>query len=395
MKQQASFLQNFQLNSITNSGVPQQTSTPLKRGNQLNNSSKELPKTPDVRRQRRPKVASMVLAKCPSIPVSSPAGQQLSKTSKTAMNEEYLKERLERVERFCPAPILGMEGTHRPRFMDRHRCGITTSSSFKKSATTEYYHQYQFPRRQISNRSRQEAFRTLNSIRLKQSNCKPVQIQVKRLTDEDIEAYHLNNKIKRLKQMGEITLIKQSKTASSSNVIDIIDLCSSDDESCGSDQGSNSVHNEVVTAEQFMDYSEIEVFHPTQLKLERKSLSNNIQIDTRNLKQLVMALKESDPLAITAATSATLFADEPKPRNGLTKNHGQSVVRRPSPVQNHKENISQYVNGGTNGSTPLPRLSMSPNKIYQRQNGGKVVIVKPAQLDAKMQQQLISIDLTL
>lgn len=226
MQQQATFLQNFQLGT---SNIPNQAKmlTPHKRSHQ---HLKDDPMTPEMKLRRIPRRSRtvMILAKCPTIPISSPAGQRLMTTSKTVMNNEYVMERLDRCERFCSAPPLRADGGNRPKFMDK-RLPIANTSSFRR--TNGYSHSYRFPRRQFSLKWKERAFTALHSILLKQSNCKPLKVQLKRLTAEDIESYQLNSRLDRLKRLGQITLTKATKTAIKTNVIDFIDLCSSDEES--------------------------------------------------------------------------------------------------------------------------------------------------------------------
>lgn len=226
MQQQATFLQNFQLGT---SNIPNQAKmlTPHKRNHQ---HLKDDPMTPEMKMRRIPRRSRtvMILAKCPTIPISSPAGQRLMTASKTVMNNEYVMERLDRCERFCSAPPLRSDGSNRPKFMDK-RLPIANTSSYRRS--NGYCHLYRFPRRQYSLKWQERAFTVLHSILLKQSNCKPLKVQLKRLTTEDIESYQLNSRLDRLKRLGQITLTKATKTAIKTNVIDFIDLCSSDEES--------------------------------------------------------------------------------------------------------------------------------------------------------------------
>lgn len=243
-QQQLNFLQNFQLSSINTPQTTQTTqikqTTPHKRNTHQSNNSrhhlagssacKDIPSGSNkkIRKITRRGHAAMILSKCPVIPISSPAGQQLMKSSNTHVNEGYVRERLERSERFCSAPILGHDGSNRPKFLDKKvvSCNIT---SYRK--TNDYLHYYNFPRRQFSTKSRREAIERLHAILLKQSKCKPLRVSLKRLSNKEIESYQMKRKMNELKRKRQLVIARQSKMAYKANVIDYIDLCSSDEES--------------------------------------------------------------------------------------------------------------------------------------------------------------------
>lgn len=241
-QQQNSFLQNFQLCS-KNIPIDQQSSklfSPQKRnaasGSNNNNNSfnnKNCAKTedksvPDRKPATKPRRthAAMILSKCPAIPITSPAGQRLISNSNAPLTETYRHERIERYERFCPAPILGYDGTNRPRFMDK-RFSTYNISSFR--STSKHYHFYKFPRRQWSTKSRNEATARFEQILLKETKCKPLRVAVDRLSHKDILALQMQTREKRQKLMAAVPGIAKAK------VIDFIDLCSESEKSDNED----------------------------------------------------------------------------------------------------------------------------------------------------------------
>lgn len=246
------FLQMFNLKNESVPLPPASSSSPAS----ASKSPAKRTKDPPEKLKRWPKRgrAVMVLAKCPTIAISSPAGQQLSKLSKTAMSAEYLSERLDRTERFCHAPCLGRVATtsSRPKFMDRRKPTSTNISSSFRRPPGYFYHQYTFPRRQFSKRRRDEAFLHLNSREL--SQCKPVSINIKKMSLTNFSTienstYCASGRSKRSSTEGST---KHKETADSrrrskpnatkrrnqrvntktdtKNAEDVIDLCSSDDE---------------------------------------------------------------------------------------------------------------------------------------------------------------------
>lgn len=183
----------------------------------------------------------IALSKCATIPISSPCGQLLLKQSKTMMSEDYQLERIDRIERFCHAPIL-FSNSDRPRYITatanpgtskQSRYGNSTNVTYRKPLDQEetYYHTYKFPRRQLSTKQRSEHFNFLNSLLLKA--CKPVSVKVKRLSNTDIEICKA-----RLRQAAQKLSFDVPKD--NHNVVEYIDLCSSDEEGeeiLGNDRG--------------------------------------------------------------------------------------------------------------------------------------------------------------
>lgn len=187
--------------------------------------------SPKLRRLPNRSRGVIALSKCATIPLSSPCGQLLLNQSKTMMSEDYQLERIDRIERFCHAPIL-FSNSDRPRYITatvnpstakQSRYGNSTNVTYRKALDQEetHYHTYKFPRRQLSTKQRSEHFNFLNSLLLKA--CKPVSVKVKRLSDTDIEICKA-----RLRQAAQKLSFDVPKD--NHNVVEYIDLCSSDEE---------------------------------------------------------------------------------------------------------------------------------------------------------------------
>lgn len=172
----------------------------------------------------------IALSKCATIPLSSPCGQLLLKQSKTLMSENYQLERIDRIERFCQTPIL-FSNADRPRYINTVNPNTSKQSRYGNSANVTYrkpidqeethYHVYKFPRRQLSTAHRSSHFNYLNSLLIR--SFKPVSVKVKRLSNTDIEI--LKKKIRLAAQNLSFDVSKDSH-----NVVEYIDLCSSDEE---------------------------------------------------------------------------------------------------------------------------------------------------------------------
>lgn len=239
--QQTDFLHNFQLtkrDSDTDS-TNLKTVSGLLNNNHIDPNKvhpRELSmKTPDkkMKRMSRRAHATMTIARCPTIPISSPAGQRLLKS---AITEDYLRERIERVERFCPAPNLGYDAVNRPKFLDKR---IVTNAICTYRKSSEPYRCFTFPRRQFSIWRRNESIKILQSIWLKQNDCKSIQISLERLTNDDIERIKSETKAEQSSYRPPVT-----KLARRTHVVDVIDLCDSDEENDGgSSMANNSKEN--------------------------------------------------------------------------------------------------------------------------------------------------------
>lgn len=261
-------MQHFQLLSINNSSSshqqPQQSTsrqiTPQKRshigsGNNnllvFNDKNKTVPAitdqlaTPDKKPRRVPrkKHPATIFAKCP-IPIVSETGQKII-NSNSQLTSDYQRERIERYERCCVAPPIAYDKSNWPKFMDK-TFHTYTKSSFRTSS--KHFHYYKFPRRQFSTYNHDAAVAQLHRIRLRETSCRPLSIQLDRLTDEQIEMLRIMPKLKKRK----LSLKSTSSTSSSSmsmvgqsKIVDYIDLCS-DNESANECDASDSESNHEI-----------------------------------------------------------------------------------------------------------------------------------------------------
>lgn len=227
--QQANFLQNFQLASTGISREQQINHFHHNNNNNNNNSSsvnnnaiREIPSTSDkkVKRVTRRTHVTLTLSKCPLIPFSSPAGQQLIKTANGQITNQV--ERWSRVERWCQAPPLNSDGSNRPKFLDKKIVTCVPITYRRSTASLRYY---TFPQRQCIRSYRREQLRTLQKILLKENHCRPVDVRLRRLTDEDIEKMINDVKISYQERPHPIKIARRTR------VIDFIDLCSSGESS--------------------------------------------------------------------------------------------------------------------------------------------------------------------
>ncbi|XP_031617106.1 uncharacterized protein LOC116336985 isoform X2 [Contarinia nasturtii] len=222
--QQNSFLQHFQLckNIPADEKKPIKALTPNKRTSQnalMNINSKNTilnnnncvntidlePNKKAVKRVRTPAAINALLKS--QIPITSPAGQRLIAQSNAPINSDYIRERIERYERSCAAPPLAIDGSNRPKFMDKKPI-IYNISSFRN--TVKPFHCYKFPRRQLSTKMRNEAVIQLERIQLQQSKCKPLAITVERLSNKEIESIKTQVSTHKRPKFNDVIVIDSS-----------------------------------------------------------------------------------------------------------------------------------------------------------------------------------------
>uniref|UniRef100_A0A1A9UCR7 Nuclear respiratory factor 1 NLS/DNA-binding dimerisation domain-containing protein n=1 Tax=Glossina austeni TaxID=7395 RepID=A0A1A9UCR7_GLOAU len=223
------FLMNFNLKykSDVESAKKNEALKPLSHCSQEDNKLIIAEKNRRISRRNRT-VHSM--SRCSTIPLSSPAGQLLLRTTKSMVTCQYLSERLERVERFCHAPILSKTSC-RPKYLEKKFALGTPHCSFKKPA--EYSnHLYVFPRRQFSQKRRSENFRLLNSTLLRR--CRPISVRLKKIGDSKLKMKHNSSNcklnIKLTRDNPRSSHWKISSSPSTEIIVDTIDLCTSDEE---------------------------------------------------------------------------------------------------------------------------------------------------------------------
>ena len=169
-QQKSSFLANFCLLDKSKKYIPPKCS----QLNLIEGSPEKLRRLPRKNR------STLTLGKCNTIPLSSPAGQFLIKSTRTVMSDDYQLERLDRLERFCHAPPLVVDDdgeVHYPKWFNKTRPSVNVT--FKRSGPKQPYHQYKFPRRQFYSSSKESNFLFYNSLLIKR--CKPFTINVERL----------------------------------------------------------------------------------------------------------------------------------------------------------------------------------------------------------------------
>lgn len=254
-QQQNSFLQHFQLckNIPTEDVKPSKALSPLKRTAQatstgINNNntifsnknsfvnSQDSDPAKKVKRPPRRTPGVMVLLKN-QIPITSPAGQRLIAQANAPITDEYVSERIERYERFCAAPPLALDNSNRPKFMDKKPIAYN-NSTFRSN--TKHFHNYKFPRRQFSTKARSDAVALLERIQMQQTKCKLVRIRVQRLSLKEIEDIKTQVRSKRRRTIPT--------TIAPEAVVDIIDLCSSADESSEDESDMNHTNSETSSS---------------------------------------------------------------------------------------------------------------------------------------------------
>lgn len=171
-------------------------------------------------------------SRCSFIPISSPAGQQLLKTTKQTISMEYISERQERLDRFCYTPLIVKSNTSRQKIFEKKSSSTNVHCTFKKSHEHNF-HIYSFPRRQfVKRRDTTENFLFLNSPLIKQ--CRPISVRLKKISEQMVIEEQsqaaantkLNIRLTRHNSLNSHWRISPSSEV----VVDTIDLCSSEDD---------------------------------------------------------------------------------------------------------------------------------------------------------------------
>lgn len=420
--QQACFLQNFQLVGASTSREQKMSAASHHYNNNNNNLSinnnavRDIPSAADKKLKRVPRRThvTLTLSKCPTIPFSSPAGRHLIKTANGQITTEYHLERIERVERSCLAPALAYDGSNRPKFLDK-KIMTSVPITYRKSNAPNRY--YSFPRRQFSQKSRQEAIKTLQSILLKETRCRPLRIPLKRLSEADIEKLINDARV-------ACTRIPPIKLARRTNVIDIIDLCTSDEEPAIEDaddyeevdefeiiDGVDNLEGEVYEEyEEVIDEEEEEVetitdepneartpdSNGTKENINHNPWNNNVQITKGNKSIDLNALRKSinDQVGPSSCDSNSSQFGSDAIQNLLTNRQSISLIKnRPLQHQNQAHNSTRYLNVRVND--PVEHLLLGKNvpnnEITITKKSSTVV---PA-TNTMQPNNFISIDLTL
>ncbi|CAD6997856.1 unnamed protein product [Ceratitis capitata] len=169
------------------------------------------------------------LARCATIPLSSPAGQLLLRTTKNCHDTGIFNRTSRSLGTFCFAPLLS-KSQSKPKYFEKKHTFNNTHCTFKKPQ--EYSsHVYVFPRRQFSQRRRTESFLFLNSSLIRR--CRPISVRLKKITDNEVKSRRsLPNTKLNIKLTRDATRRSNWKISSPSTeiIVDTIDLCSSDED---------------------------------------------------------------------------------------------------------------------------------------------------------------------
>lgn len=338
--QKENFLLNFQLTAAGTSQeqqIGEKTSTSQYHNNNNNNFSinnnsvRDIPSVGDkaIKRVPRRSHVALTLSKCPTIPFSSPAGQHLIKTTNGQMRTDYHRERIERAERFCQAPIIDYDGTNRPKFLEK-KLPANVPITFRK--TNAPYRPYNVPRKQFTTKSREQAVKMHESILFKESGCRPLFISLIRLNDDDIAKILAD-----LKSRNEYP--PSAKIARRTKEIDFIDLCTSDEEEFDIDQIDDEASNEATTP-------------------DSNGTKENIDHDTWSIVQITKGSKSIDLNSLrktfvnTVSLSNCDSTSSPDTiQNLLTNRQSISLIRnKPLQHQNQENNVYRYQNGNVRAS---------------------------------------------
>lgn len=217
-------------------------------------------------KKKRVSRRSTTFKSCPTVPISSPMGVLLMQWTpqRTAVDFEH---HLSKLERNCPAPAL-RDNVSQPKWLQLSfreggggNGGETVPCTYRKVVAADsqpgteddnYVHLYKQPRRQFSQRSREESHALYMNMLVGQ--CKPFSIKLPRLTPDAIHHYHvrreLEHKRRELNEMKERELARWSIMRPSSRETPplmantVIDLCSSDDNDDDDDGDDNNNDND-------------------------------------------------------------------------------------------------------------------------------------------------------
>jgi hypothetical protein len=267
----ADFLLNFNLQS---------TNAPHTSKSRTTYNSESIAGSPEkLKRLPRKSRGTIALTRCNSIPLSSPCGVLLMKRAKTIMTEDYQMERLDRLERFCFAPAL-KAGSNRPKWFGKNKNLTTCSVTYKKPQDhiKQPYHTFKFPRRQFWNTSQMRNLAFIKTLQLAQ--CKPLSVNLQRLTKQDIEVHmaklnHYKNKLNTFK-----------KKVVRTHIVEFIDLCSSGSENEG-DDGAQETTEHISLCSDDDENSESQNV-PTENKDIIESISSNLANPSPIQSQLQM-----------------------------------------------------------------------------------------------------------
>lgn len=291
------------------------------------------------------------VSRCPTIPLSSPAGQLLLRTTKTVLTSEYLIERLDRIERFCPAPIVS-KFTSRPKFLERKNSSVPPHCTFKKPQDYSN-HLYIFPRRQFSQKRRSENILLINSTLLRR--CRPISVRIKKISDlKNKQSLSCGNKlnIKLTRDNSRSSSWKISSCPSTEIIVDTIDLCTSDEE-------DNQI---TFCTSKFSYITRTGIVKPAEnSSIEKNSCITPLSIHT-SLSQIRHQLNYSPPL-INNSISKTCDSNSVFPQPNIEKSKNNSCFVH---IVHKKENMSNLLplkNNNNNNKSDSSNGDISSNFV--------------------------------
>uniref|UniRef100_A0A182T0K8 Uncharacterized protein n=1 Tax=Anopheles maculatus TaxID=74869 RepID=A0A182T0K8_9DIPT len=350
----------------------------------------------------------VTLAKCAQIPLSSPLGLFMVKSSKVITTPDYLLERFERMERFCIAPSLppGISYPLRPGLLnggsqepvttihDRripkwlfgkvklgpNGCPVT----FKRLADDSCEpsrHQYKFPRRQFFNKQRIENFLFYNKPLLQR--CRPCVVNLQRLTAAEVQELSLQPGIERQRREAELAAQQErqrrkelAELAESAMVIDSIDLCSSDEE----------LHMEEGRLIHISDEAMTNAYHQQQQQ-ENNSSSDN-EFDA--IETIVLEMDDSMGSDTNELTNTSFYANRPAATQKLNSTSSSLHKEMPVPTFAKKSFVSSMLSENAyrlNQSLPPP-AGHANGKLL---DGARQPLTAPLYLYANCSQTAISL----
>uniref|UniRef100_A0A8W7Q3H4 Nuclear respiratory factor 1 NLS/DNA-binding dimerisation domain-containing protein n=1 Tax=Anopheles coluzzii TaxID=1518534 RepID=A0A8W7Q3H4_ANOCL len=290
----------------------------------------------------------VTLAKCAQIPLSSPLGLFMLKTSKTITTADYLSERFDRMERFCLAPSLppGAGYLMRQRLLkggsseelaahDRrlpkwlfakpktgggpNGCTVTFKRAADDSSERSIRH-YKHPRRQLSRKHWEENFLFYNKLLLER--CRPFVVALIRLTPAEVQEIAMLPGIERQIREAELaaSLERQrrkelAEIADSAMIIDSIDLCSSDEEHTQEDEDGQELFASGMVPEVHMredDEEDHQEEGRNAMQQEQNTLTNNQPVAQDEIETIVLEMDDS----MGSDTNASFYENRSSQQKG-------------------------------------------------------------------------------
>lgn len=320
------------------------------------------------------------VSRCPTIPLSSPAGQLLLRTTKTVLTSEYLIERLDRIERFCPAPIVS-KFTSRPKFLEKKYSSIPPHCTFKKPQDYSS-HLYIFPRRQFQQRRRSENILLINSTLLRR--CRPISVRIKKISDiKNKQSLSCSNKlnIKLTRDNSRSSSWKISSCPSAEIIVDTIDLCTSDEED-----------NQITFCTSNFSYITRTGIVKTDenTNVENNSCISPLSIHT-SLSQIRQQLNYADnsPPLINNGISKTCDSNSAFPQPKIEKSKNNSCFVH---IVHKNDNLSNVlsINNNNNNKSDSSNGDISSNfikpfrpSVYILSNGSTTALVSTQNINAE------------